>query len=156
MSLTLIWISPLYKIWYYNYATLLKQCIWSLVTLYCTPIYRLTERKKPFPCTKLSMQNGRCKLGYVLGLLVQGKVTVEFGRKLFLVDCLLWKTLNIMKISITERAQALSCTRKLFSVTIQGNITAMRYRWRHLVGSSFSYPYQSQYDGTGLCIMSRG
>jgi len=29
------------------------------------------------------------KLGYVLGLLVQGKVVVEFGRKVFLVDCIL-------------------------------------------------------------------
>jgi len=26
-----------------------------------TPIYRLTERKKPFRCTKLSMRNGRCE-----------------------------------------------------------------------------------------------
>ena len=30
-------------------------------------------------------------------------------------------------------------------------------KWRHLVGSSSSYPCQSQYDvGTGLRIMSRG
>jgi len=29
------------------------------------------------------------KLGYVLGLLVQVKVVVEFGRKVFLVNCLL-------------------------------------------------------------------
>ena len=29
--------------------------------------------------------------GYVLGLLVHGKVVVEFGRKVFLVDCLFWK-----------------------------------------------------------------
>jgi len=29
------------------------------------------------------------KLGYVLGLLVHGKVVIEFGRKVFLVDCLL-------------------------------------------------------------------
>ena len=29
------------------------------------------------------------KIGYVLGLLVHGKVLVEFGRKIFLVDCLL-------------------------------------------------------------------
>ena len=35
------------------------------------------------------------KIGCVLGLLVHGKVVVKFGRKVFLVDCLLWKTLNI-------------------------------------------------------------
>ena len=29
------------------------------------------------------------KIGYVLGLLVYGNVVVEFGRKVFLVDCLL-------------------------------------------------------------------
>jgi len=42
------------------------------------------------------------------------------------------------------------------SVTIQGNLTVMRYHWRHSVGSS-SYPCQSRYDvGTRLGIMSRG
>ena len=40
------------------------------------------------------LQNCPCvmvgaKIGYVLGLLVQGKVVVEFGRNVFLVDCLL-------------------------------------------------------------------
>ena len=55
-------------------------------------------------------------------------VGVEFGSKVLLVDCLLWKTITMAKISITERAQAFPCTRKLPSVTIQGNITAMRYR----------------------------
>ena len=29
------------------------------------------------------------QIAYVLGLLVHGKVVVEFGRKVFLVDCLL-------------------------------------------------------------------
>ena len=41
------------------------------------------------------------KIDNVLGLLAQGNVIVEFGRKVFLVDCLLWN-----EISITERAQA--------------------------------------------------
>ena len=41
------------------------------------------------------------------------KVVVEFDRKVFLVDCILRKTLNMAKISITERAQAFSCTQKL-------------------------------------------
>ena len=59
---------------------------------YCvlfTPIYQLTERKKTFPCTKLFMRNGRCKLDYVLGLLVHDKVVVEFSSNVILVDCLL-------------------------------------------------------------------
>jgi len=59
---------------------------------YCvlyTPIDRLTERKKRF-----NVQNCPCgtigaRIGYVLGLLVHGKIVVEFGRNLFLVDCLL-------------------------------------------------------------------
>jgi len=56
------------------------------------------------------------------------------------------------KISIIEHAQAFSCTRKLLSVTIQGNITVMRFR--NDISSS-SYACQSLYDiGTGLRIMS--
>ena len=50
--------------------------------------------------------------GYVLGLLVHGKVVVEFGRKVFLVDCLHYNE-NMLEISITERVQAFSCKRKL-------------------------------------------
>jgi len=54
------------------------------------------------------------KIGYVLGLLVYGKAVVEFGWKVFLVDCLLGKKpLNMAKRSITECAQACSCTQKL-------------------------------------------
>jgi len=29
--------------------------------VFYTPIYRLTERKKRFPCTELSIRNGRCE-----------------------------------------------------------------------------------------------
>ena len=52
--------------------------VW-LIGLY-TPIYRLTERKK----TRFHVQNCLCgtqgaNKGYVLGLLVHGKVAVEFG-----------------------------------------------------------------------------
>ena len=52
---------------------------------------------------------------YVLVFLMHDKVIVEFGRKVFLVDCLLWEknTLNMAKMSGTERTQAFSCTRKL-------------------------------------------
>ena len=59
------------------------------------------------------MRNSGVKIDYVLRLLVHGKVIVEVGRKVFLVDCLLGKTLNMAKISITERAQAFPCTRKV-------------------------------------------
>jgi len=36
-------------------------------------------------------------IGYVLGLLVHDKVVVEFGWKVFLVDYLFEKTLNMAK-----------------------------------------------------------
>jgi len=54
-----------------------------------TTRYRLIERKSRFhlqncPCGTLG-----AKLGYVLGLLVHGKVVGEFGRKVFLVNCIL-------------------------------------------------------------------
>ena len=83
---------------------------------YCvlyTPIYRLTERKKRvhvqnFPCRTVGAKKVMCA-----GPIVHGKVVVEFGTKVFLVDCLLSKyTLNIAKIRITERAQAFLFTRK--------------------------------------------
>jgi len=76
-----------------------------------TPIYRLTKRKKTFheqnrPCETLD-----AKICYVTGLLVHGKVVVEFGRKVFLVNCLLWKTLNMANIVIAERAQVFYATK---------------------------------------------
>ena len=49
------------------------------------------------------------KIGYVLGLLVHGKVVVEFGRKVFLVDSLLCKALNMAKISTTEQHENSAC-----------------------------------------------
>ena len=60
------------------------------------------------PCGTVSV-----KIDYVLGFFIQGKVVVEFGRKVFLVDCPLRKTLNMAKICTTEHAQTFSCTRKL-------------------------------------------
>ena len=54
-----------------------------------TPIYRLTERKKTFPCTKLSMRTVGAKISYVLEMLVYGNVVVEFGENVFFVDCLI-------------------------------------------------------------------
>jgi len=70
---------------------------------------------------RFHVQNCPCRMvgviAYVLGLLVHGKVVVEFGRKVFLVDCLLRKTLYMAKISITERTHTFSCTQN-----------SMRYR----------------------------
>ena len=85
------------------------------------------------------------KIGYALGLLVHGNVVVEFGRKIFLVHCLLWTTFNMAKTRITERAQACS-----FTQTLQCNHSRIPNcdevsKWRHSVGSS-SYPCQSRYD----------
>ena len=95
-----------------------------------TLIYRLTEWTKRF-----HLQNCQCwtvgaKIRNVLGLLgllMHGKVVVEFGRKVFLVNSLLWKTLNVAKISITECSRVFMHM-KTSSVTIQWNITTMRYR----------------------------
>ena len=51
-------------------------------------IYRLTERKKSFHVQNFPCGTVGAKKGYELGLLVHGKVVVEFGRKVLLVDCL--------------------------------------------------------------------
>ena len=63
-----------------------------------------------FPCTKLSMRNVDANIGYVLGLLLHGKVVVEFGRKCNSSLIVSYKPLNMVKISITERAQSLKET----------------------------------------------
>ena len=47
-----------------------------------TPIYRLPEGKK-----KSMYKTVHANIGYVLRLLVHDKVVVEFGRKVFVVDC---------------------------------------------------------------------
>ena len=78
-----------------------------------TPIYRLTERKKRFHLQNCPCGTVGANIGYVLGLLVHSNVVVELGSKVLLVDCLSFSTLNMAKISITERAQAFSYTRKL-------------------------------------------
>ena len=67
-----------------------------------TPTYWLKERKK-----RLHVQNCPCgtlgaRIGLVVGLPVHGKVVVEFGRKVCTVDTLLWNTLNVAKLSITD------------------------------------------------------
>jgi len=69
------------------------------------PIYRLTERKNRFHEQNCPCETFGAKIVYVPGLLVHGKVVVEFRRKVFLVDCLLWNTLNMAKISITRAHQ---------------------------------------------------
>ena len=54
------------------------------------PICRLRERKpKCFHVQNCPCVTVGAKIDYVLGLLVHGKLVVEFGRKLCLVDCLL-------------------------------------------------------------------
>ena len=113
----------------------------------------INGKKKPFPCTKLSMQNGRCEIK----LCAQAPLARQGNNRIWKEIISHWMSgMKNIKYCENKHTWMGSSTRKLLSVTIQGNITAMRYRWRHLVGSSFSYPYQSQYDGTGLCIMSRG
>ena len=122
-----------------------------------TTRYRLTERKSRFHLQKLSMRNVRCETSYVLGLLVHGKVVGEFGRKVFPVNCILWKTLNMAKLSISERAQAFYAHENSKCTYSRKHNCDEISKWRHSRGSSNSYPCQSRYDvGTGLRIMSRG
>ena len=137
----------LYKIWY-----LINACnVWLLCIVHTN---LSVNGGKTVSCTKLSMGNGRCEIRYVLRLLVHSKVVAEFGRKEFLVDCLLYKkkkTLNMAKITITERAQAFSCNHSR-----KHNCDEIS-KWRHSVGSSTTCPCQSRYDfDTGLRIMARG
>ena len=73
----------LYKIWY-----LINACnVWLLCIVHTN---LSVNGGKTVSCTKLSMGNGRCEIRYVLKLLVHSKVVAEFGRKEFLVDCLLF------------------------------------------------------------------
>ena len=101
---------PLYKIWYHATYVINASTVWLLCIVH-TDI-SINVKKKRFhvqncPCRMVGANNG-----HVLGLLVHGKVVVEFGRKVFLVDCLHYNE-NMLKISITERVQAFSCKRKL-------------------------------------------
>ena len=62
-----------------------NQSIISLVTVLYPPIYRLTERKtKHFHVRNCPCGTVGAKMGYMLGLLLHGKVVVDFGRKVFL------------------------------------------------------------------------
>ena len=54
-----------------------------------TSIYRLTERKKRFHLHNCPCGTEGAKIGNVVGILLHGNVVVEFGRKVFLVDCVL-------------------------------------------------------------------
>ena len=99
------------------------------------------------------------KIAYVLGPLENRKVVVEFRRKVFRIDCRLWKTLNMAKISISEWAlESVSLHTKTQSVTIQGNNNRGEVsKWSPSVGSSTSCLYQSRYDvGRELHIISHG
>ena len=66
-----------------------------------TPIYQLTGEKKRFHVENCPCETVGAKLVYMLGLLLHGNAVFEFGRKVILVDFLLIKTLNMVKISLT-------------------------------------------------------
>jgi len=93
-----------------------------------TPIYRLTERKR-FPCTKLSMQNGGCenRLCALASRVRQGSCRIWLES----IPC--WLSIRKNPIKYGEKKHnrmrtSLFMHTKTPSVTIQGNITAMRYR----------------------------
>jgi len=62
----------------------------SLIILYCThqSIDKRKEKKR-FHVQNCPCETVGANIGYVLGLLVHGKVVVEIGSRVFLVDCLL-------------------------------------------------------------------
>ena len=64
----------------------------------------------------------------MLGLIVHGKVVVEFCRKVFLVDCLLLKNIKYGEYKHNRTRSSDFMHTKIPSVTIQGNVIAMRYR----------------------------
>jgi len=49
----------------------------------------INGKEKSFHVQNCPFGTVGANIGYELGLLVRGKVVVEFGRKIFLVDCLL-------------------------------------------------------------------
>ena len=69
----------------------------------------------------------RAKIGYVLGFLVYGKVVGEFG-EVFLVDCLLLKNIKYGEYKHNRTRTNVFMPTEIPSVTIQRNVTAMRYR----------------------------
>ena len=71
-----------------------------------------------FPSTKLSMRNSRCKIGYVLGLLMHNKVVVEFGGKVFLIDCLIMKNIKYGKNKHNRTRSSFFMHSKTTNVTI--------------------------------------
>ena len=115
--------------WFYEIYLINASKIWLFCILHTNLL--INRKKKRF-----HVQNCPCgtvgqKKGYVLG-----KVVIEFHRKVFLIDCLLWKTLNMVQISITERTYAsVFIHMKKPSITIQGNIKFFdeESKWRHSV-----------------------
>ena len=99
-----------------------------------TPIYRLTERKKRFHVQNCPCGTVGANIGYVLGLLVYDKIVVEFGRKVFVVDCLFWKNIKYGANKNNRTRSSVFMHTKTTSVTIQGNVTAMRY-WHDVIRS---------------------
>ena len=61
----------------------------SKAWLLCIVHTNLSKRKECFHVQNCPSGTVGANKGYVLGLLVHGKVVVEFGKKVFLVDCLL-------------------------------------------------------------------
>ena len=59
---------------------------------------------------------------------MHGKVVVEFGRKVFLVDCHLWLKNKYGGNKLNRTRSSPFIHTKTPSVIIQGNITAIRYR----------------------------
>ena len=88
-----------------------------------TPIYRVTERKnKTFPRTKLPMRNGRCENRLCTRVLRAWQSSCRFWQES------IPRWLSIMKNMHNRTRSSVFMHTQPPSVTIQGNITATRYR----------------------------
>ena len=111
---------PLYKIWYY--ATYLMNVSKSWLHCIVQTNLSIKQTKKCFQVHNCPCGTVGANKGYELGLLVHGKVVVEFCRRVFRVYDLLWKTC--------------SCTRKC-NHSRKHNCEEVS-KWRHSVVSFYS------------------
>ena len=74
---------PLYKIWYYATYLIDASKVWLLCIVHTNLL--INGRKKHFHVQNCPCGTVGAKIGCVRGLLVHGKVVVEFSKKVFLV-----------------------------------------------------------------------
>jgi len=116
----------------------------------------INGKKKRFHVQNCPCSTVGAIIGYELGLLVHDKVFVEFDRKVILVDCLIFKNMW-RKLALQNALKRFLAHKNCKCNRSRQHNCDEEFKWRHSVGSSSSYPFQSRYDvGTGLRIMAHG